>query len=114
MILSLLLSLILDYRIIGPGTISYAGPGVLESVEIRRAANRWGLQEVSGYEILIAPANCNLLGREGWLIVEGKIYPVIVVDCEADIHAGMMKDRGLLVDINKEYLAHKTGWAILK
>lgn len=98
----------------GPGFISYADPGVLEAVADRRIANNWGLTELGDYDALVAPADCALLGKTGWLIAGGEVHRVISVDCESDTDAGQMKARGLLLDTNIESLTHLQGWLILR
>lgn len=102
------------FSVYGPGAISAADPGVLEKVAERRIANSWGLSSIDGYDLLIAPADCALLGREGWLITNGNVYTSIVVDCENGEHRGQMAERGLLADANRRELAHKQGWLVLK
>lgn len=104
----------LDFEIIGPAAISQADEGVLEAVAERRIANGWGLDSIEGYDTLVAPADCRLLGREGWLIVGGEVIEVVAVDCEADVHAGQMESRGLLVDTNRKELVHLEGWLVLR
>jgi hypothetical protein len=104
-----------QYAILGPGAISYAGPGVLERVAERRVLNDWGLSgDWTGYTVLVAPANCALLGRDGWLITSGSILSALSVDCEQAAHAGQMDERGLLLDTNQKGLTHQEGWLILK
>lgn len=102
------------FSVYGPGAISAADPGVLEAVADRRINAGWGLDSIDGYDLLIAPADCALLGRSGWLITNGNVYSSIVVDCQADVHAGIMESRGLLLDANRRELAHKQGWLVLK
>lgn len=64
--------------------------------------------------MLVAPSDCALLNRAGWLIVEGQKYSAIVVDCEQEKHRGQMKERGLLCDQNIKELTHKEGLLILR
>lgn len=92
--------------------MSYAGN--LEEVANRRIKNGWNLDSIEGYEILVAPSDCNLLNRSGWLIVEGKIYSAIVVDCEQEKHRGQLEERGLLCDQNIKDLTHKESFLILR
>ena len=81
----------------------------------RRITNGWGLTgDWHGYDILVAPADCGLLGRSGWLIADGRVMSAKVVDCEADIHAGQMAERGLLADANMKSLGHLKGWLVLR
>lgn len=98
--------------IFGPGAISYSA--ILDDVAERRINAGWGLSEISGYEVLVAPADCNLLGRSGWLIANGDVYSAIVVDCEQKAHRGQMESRGLLVDASRVGLNHKEAWLVLR
>lgn len=99
--------------VIGPGALSYTP--VLETVASRRLANHWGLTgDIAGYDVLAAPADCGLLNKSGWLIIEGRILSVKVVDCENGNHAGMMDGRNLLADVNREELAHERAWLVLR
>lgn len=103
------------FEIVGPGAISYAGEGVLEAVAERRTRNGWGMTgDYTAYDVLVAPSDCKLLDRAGWLMVDGKILTVKVADCEANVHKGMMESRGLLADANLEELTHLEGWLFLK
>jgi hypothetical protein len=102
-------------QIIGPGAISYAGPGTLERVAERRLKNGWGLTEDwRNYPALVAPADCALLGRSGWLVVEGTTTEVLAVDCEQAAHQGQMAARGIIADVSVEELARQQGWLVLK
>ena len=113
--LSLWLAILEPFTIIGPGSISLASPGVLEAVAQRRIAYGWGLSSIPEDTILVAPADCNLLGRRGWLVAGGEVLKALVVDCQADVHEGEMEGRGLLLDVNgPEGLDHKDGWLILQ
>lgn len=115
MIILAILALSGSMTIIGPGTLSGADPGVLERVAERRLHNGWGLhQQVDGYDVLIAPPDCKLLGRSGYLVAGGRAYSAVAVDCEADVHRGQMVDRGLLADVNERGLWHKEGYLILR
>lgn len=99
------------FQVVGYGALSYAP---LEPVADRRIRNGWGLESVEGYDLLIAPADCALLGRDGWLFVGDEVYSVIVADCEADVHRGQMKERGLLVDTNDSRLVSEYGYLVLR
>ena len=104
-----------DFDIRGPGYLSFANPGVLERVAERRLANGWGLEtNWTGYEVLGATADCSLLGRGGWLIAGGEVVPILIVDCEADVHRGQMAERGLLADVSRLDLVHQKGWLVLR
>lgn len=87
---------------------------MLEAVAARRIKAGWGLESVEGYDLLIAPADCELLGKTGWLFVEDKVYRVISVDCEQSAHQGQMDYRGLLLDQPLKELVHKDGWLVLR
>ena len=107
-----LISLYLDFLIIGPGALSYAP---LDEIAERRVKNDWGLTDnYKAYDVLVAPSDCRLLNRTGWLIVDGKILTIKVADCEQAEHQGQMKERGLLADTNKKELISKQGWLIIR
>jgi hypothetical protein len=107
-----LLNSLTFFTIIGYGAISYA-PN-LDKVAHRRIAYHWQLASIEGYDVLVAPADCALLGRHGWLIVGDRFYRAMVVDCEADTDKGEMAKRRLLLDQNLKELVHKRGWLILQ
>lgn len=110
-----LLSVFEPFTVYGPGFISIADPGVLEYVAQRRVQAGWNLTgDWTAYDVLVAPSDCQLLDRDGWLIVDGKILTAKVTDCENGDHAGQMAERGLLLDTNRLDLAHKEGWLILR
>lgn len=90
----------------GPGAISYAP---LEKVVAYR-----GWEGTEEFDVLIAPANCNLLAKQGWLISESGVYSFVVVDCESPNHAGQMTKRGLLIDCNRKDLVHQKGWLVFR
>lgn len=101
-------------EVIGPGVMSTANEGVLERVAERRIKNGWGLAaiDLSDY-VLIAPDDCELLGRAGWVLTkDGKFIKALVVDCEADVHNGTMEKHGLLMDTNRAKFNHQVGWLI--
>lgn len=99
--------------IFGPGAISYSA--ILDDVAERRVLNEWGLSaDWRGYDVLVAPADCRLLGRSGWLIANGDVYSAIAVDCENGDHAGQMAERGLLADASRRGLNHQRAWLVLR
>lgn len=103
-------------EVIGPGAVSLADKGVLEKVAERRLKNGWGLadEEPNNYDALIAPSDCSLLGRKGWLLTnKGDFVWALVVDCEDEADKGIMQKHGLLVDTNRADLVHKVGWLVL-
>jgi len=102
----------LDFYVSAPGAIAYTP--ALEIVAERRSTNGWGLGDYAGYEVLIAPADCSLLGRSGWLIANDDVYSAIVVDCSQQEHKQAMIDNGLLADVSMKSLSHKQGWIVLK
>lgn len=115
--IALLLALVLTSQVvvIGPGHLSYAGEGTLERVAERRLKNGWGVtQDWRAYTALVAPADCGLIGRSGWLVTGGNAMPALVVDCEQDAHSGQMAERGLLADTNREEMAHRRAWLVLR
>ncbi len=95
-----------DFAIYGPGAISYAP---LEIV----VANR-GWEGTEAFEVLVAPADCNILAKQGWLITESGVREALVVDCESPEDAGDLKRRGLLLDANRLDLLSEEGWLILR
>lgn len=105
-----LLGIVPDYDVYGPGAFSYTS--VLEEVSERRIKYGYGLSDIEGYDILVAPSDCSLLGKDGWIISAQGIHSMIAVDCESDIHKGTMQTNGILADVNTKEL--KKGWLIFK
>ena len=101
-----------DYQIIGPGTLAHSN--VLEQVAQTRIRYGFGLDSLEPGAVLVAPADCKLLNRRGWLIAGGTIYRAQVVDCENGKHRGQMKRTNLLADVSIKELSHKEGWLILE
>jgi hypothetical protein len=102
--------------VLGPGVLSPADAGVLERVAERRSTNGWGLAPGTDwrvYDVLVAPADCEHLGRTGWLITRRARYRALVVDCESGEHAGQMRARGLLADVNRAELGHQMAVLVL-
>lgn len=64
-----------------------------------------------GYDVLIAVADCGLLGRDGWMAVDRQLYTVMVVDCAQRQHAPLMIEERL-IDANLRERGE--GWLILK
>ncbi len=95
-----------DFTIYGPGAVSYAP---LEMVVTNR-----GWQGTEAFEVLVAPADCRLLARQGWLVTESGIRGALVVDCEAPEDEGDLETRGLLLDANRLDLLSENGWLILR
>ena len=95
-----------DFAIYGPGAVSYAP---LEIVVENR-----GWEGTEEFEVLVAPADCRLLARQGWLVTESGVYSTVVCDCEAPEHKGDLKSRGLLLDANRLDLLSENGWLILR
>lgn len=76
--------------IYGPGAISY------QDFEPVIAYRQWDNTEQ--FDILIAPADCNLLGRWVWVISESGSRLGLVADCESPKDAGGLEENGLLFD----------------
>lgn len=104
--LILLLFLLLPEQIYGPGYLSYAP---LEQVVERR-----GWEGTEAFDVLLAPSDCNLLAKQGWLITESGIYTFVVVDCEAPEHQGQMDERRLLADVNDWDLVYEKAWFVIR
>ncbi len=96
-----------DFAIYGPGAVSYAP---LEMV----VANR-GWEGTEAFEVLVAPPNCQLLAKQGWLVTESGVYSAVVVDCaDNPLHIKQFKDRRLLLDCNRKDLVYEWGWLIIR
>jgi len=95
-----------DYQVYGPGALSYAP---LEIVVENR-----GWEGTEEFDMLVAPSDCNLLARQGWVITKEKIFNVVVVDCEAPEHKGQLEERGLLLDQNLKEMTSKKAWLIIR
>jgi len=94
------------------GVLAPADPGVLERVANRRIVWDSTFEEWRRYEVLVAPADCSLLGKSGWLITPRMTYSAIVVDCEADVHRDQMNERGLMADTSLDEVGQ--GWLVLR
>lgn len=106
LLIGLLLLLPQPELIIGPGAISYA--------PLERVVQNKGWLGTEDFDVLSAPANCNLMARQGWLITSRGVFSTVIVDCQADEHKGQMEARGLLVDTNREDLVGTRGWLIIR
>jgi hypothetical protein len=62
--------------------------------------------------VRLAVEDCNLLGYDGWLMVEGETHRIRVVDCQQKAHTPL-SELGILADVNKRELGHKKGLVIL-
>jgi len=62
--------------------------------------------------VLVAPADCALLGRSGWLITPERTYTAFVCDCEKDTDRGQMQARGLMADTSLDEVGR--GWLVLR
>lgn len=107
-----ILLLLPDFDIRGPAILAAADPGVLERVAQRRLNAGWGLSEPVD-STLVAVPGCADLDRTGWLITNGEIYDIWVVDCAKLQHREAMIKNGLLADVNAP-LSHQVGWLILE
>lgn len=116
MIVLVILALTSELIILGPGVLSKADVDVLERVAERRILNNWGLEQIdiNDYDVLLAPSDCGLLGRDGYLISNQQIFSALIVDCEARHHKGQMRQRGLLADVNRLELVHQKGYVIVR
>jgi len=94
------------------GVLAPADPGVLERVANRRIVWDSTFEEWRRYEVLVAPADCSLLGKSGWLITPERTYTAISVDCEKDTDKGQMNERGLMADANLDEVGQ--GWLVLR
>ena len=74
----------------------------------RRIAWDSTFEEWRRYEVLVAPADCHLLGKSGWLITPEMTYTAIVVDC-ATLGESM---NGIMADTNLDSVG--SGWLVLK
>lgn len=116
LVLPLLVGSATDYYVVGPGTVSYASPGVLEQVAERRIKNGWGIPDhinLSDYEVLGATIDCTELGRNGYIVTDKTVKSILIVDCENSDHKGQMAKRQLVVDVNDKSLVHETAYLIL-
>lgn len=93
-------------QIYGPGAISYAD--LDRVVEVRN----W--EGVEDFDLLIAPSNCNLLGRWVWVISKSGIYSGLIVDCESPKHSGQMAERGLLFDGNDKAIVGEQAYFVVR
>ena len=109
-----LLTLFLGLRAIGPGALAPADYGVLERVELTRVYHGYGLDEVSGPGVVkLALEDCQYLGRQGWLVVDGVgCLPAKVVDCQSDGEEPLSA-LGILADVNWPELGHRQAWLVL-
>ncbi len=94
------------------GVLAPADPGVLERVAERRIQWDSTFEEWRRYEVLVAPSDCTLLGKSGWLITSDKVYTAFVIDCEKDTDRGQMTERGLMADVNLDSVG--SGWLVLR
>lgn len=110
----LVILIISNITIVGPAVLSEAHPGVLERTAHLRMEHGFGLrrQNLASYDALVAPPQCELLGYDGWLVVDGKVFKILIVDCGGPDNT--MIENGLLADINKPELVHKRGWMVLR
>jgi hypothetical protein len=108
-----LLAIAASLIVLGPGALAPADPLVLETVEVKRVRYGWGLDDFAGVGVVrLAVEDCNLLGYDGWLMVEGATYRARVVDCQQKAHTPL-SELGILADVNKRELGHKKGLVIL-
>lgn len=114
-LLALILALGPSLTVLGPGALAPADPLVLETVEVRRVLNGWGLDSFAGVGVVrIAVEDCGLLGRRGKLLVDGRdVFDCYVVDCQQAAHEPL-SELGILADVSKAELGHRKAILILK
>lgn len=100
--------------VLGPGALAPADPLVLETVEVRRVRNGWGLDSFAGVGVVRAAVeSCDHLGRDGWILTEDEVYSVRVVDCQQAEHEPLSQ-RGLVGDVAPQWgLGHQQAVIIL-
>lgn len=65
--------------------------------------------DLSPYDGVIATADCDNIGREGWLTAEGQTMHIIVFDCSGHASTtGWMGSNGIIAEVGF-YLAEKLG-----
>jgi len=89
-----------------------APSNALDDVANRRAILFEQVENWRNYEVLVASADCALLGRSGWLITPERTYTAIAVDCEKDTDRGQMQARGLMCDTSLNEVGQ--GWLVLR
>ena len=95
------------------GILAPADPLVLETVEVRRVRYGWGLDHFAAPGVVrLAVDDCDLLGAEGWLLVDGTKHDAYVVDCTCEHHA-TLESLGLVADVSVPELGHREGTIIL-
>jgi hypothetical protein len=110
-----LLSLVTSLCLIGPGALSPADPGALESVERLRLRYHWGLDaQAPTRAALIAVEDCRLLGSQGIAVVDDLgLVPVVVVDCQRRDEAPRLAELGIVADVNDRVLGHRQARLLL-
>jgi hypothetical protein len=106
--ISLLIGLLLwaNERIYS-GTLAYSSQ--VEQVAISR---QWaGYQS---FDVLLATENCNDLARWAWVIVDGRVYDGLIVDCSHPSDRQQMIDNGLVADMNLRELNGEWAWVIIR
>jgi len=102
------------------GVMSYANPGVLETVAHNRAAgitDHQLRQNWYDYDILLATESCGYVNRTGTLYLEdGRRLSALVVDCQdpADIAEASLTSLGLLADGNMWSAVHQKAILVLR
>lgn len=109
-----MISLLIGLLILLPQPELIIGPGALSYADLDAVVQNKGWQGTEAFDVLVAPANCNLMARQGYLVTNRGIFDAVVVDCQADEHAGQMEARGLLVDTNRRDLIGARGWFIVR
>jgi hypothetical protein len=107
-----LLAIAASLIVLGPGALAPADPLVLETVEVKRVRNGWGLDDfASPAHIRLAVESCEHLGRRGMVVTEEEVYPVYIVDCQQRNEVPRMSELGLIADIAPQWQI--TGQAVI-
>ena len=80
----------------------------------RRIQNHWGLETIKAGELPVAVADCEYLGRSGWLFINDRVRRVRIVDCSQERHKKQIVANGLLADTNDPELTHLKAWLVLQ
>lgn len=77
----------------------YAMWPTIRTIEIRQ---EWGQlpQDVSGYDVFLAVPNCDLIGHEAELIVNGDVYTGLVFDCAGEDSHSWMIDNMIAAEVD--------------
>lgn len=87
--------------------------GYLSYANLQAVVERKGWQNTEDF-VLLAPADCGLMAKQGWLITESGIFLAVICDCEALEDAGQMAERRLLADTNRLDLVHEYAFFVVR